>query len=355
MVNGGPAMERRAELPLQRHKIFATGDAEEARAFLEMRGFSLDMLRREAAHLDMRINGVFWPSVYLGYVQYGAAVGVYASEFDEDYYFATPLRGRYRGVVANNDIAWGPGTAMLTSPPLCNFVQADRDTTVIHMMLNASLMRQQLGALLDEPLKAPLEFAPLLSLKEGPGRSLARFARFAIAELERRDTILSEPITGRSFREFIATALLLHQPHNYSESLRRLERRPAAPRDVKRAIDYIEANLDEAIGLSEIATAAGVPGRTLIRHFQDSRGTSPMRYLREARYGKVREVLWRAEPEESITEIALRWGFTHTGRFSVEYRKRFGESPSQTLRRRPAIAVGARSRWEAPEQQRHNG
>jgi AraC-like DNA-binding protein len=86
--------------------------------------------------------------------------------------------------------------------------------------------------------------------------------------------------------------------------------------------------------LPEIVAAAGVPGRTLIQHFRDFKDTSPMRYLRIARYEKVREALSRAEPEESITEIAARWGFGHLGRFSVEYRRCFGESPSQTLRRR---------------------
>jgi AraC-like DNA-binding protein len=74
----------------------------------------------------------------------------------------------------------------------------------------------------------------------------------------------------------------------------------------------------------------------LIQHFRDFKGTSPMRYLRAARYQKVRETLRRAEPEESITEIAARWGFSHLGRFSVEYRRRFGESPSGTLRRKKA-------------------
>jgi len=222
---------------------------------------------------------------------------------------------------------------MLVSPTLHKTTQTERDTTGLYIFLEASLLREQLAALLGDPLKAPLEFAPALSLQDGYGRSLGRFARFAIAELEERDTILSEPITARSFREFLTTALLLHQPHNYSDRLQRLER-AATPRDVKRAIDYIEANLEEAIGLSEIATAAGVPGRTLIRHFQDFKCTSPMRYLRAARYGKVREALRRAEPEESITEVAFKWGFTHMGRFSVEYRNRFGESPSETLRRR---------------------
>jgi len=96
----------------------------------------------------------------------------------------------------------------------------------------------------------------------------------------------------------------------------------------------MQANLDAAIGLPEIVVASGVPGRTLLQHFRDFKGVSPMRYLRTTRYQKVRDALHRAEPEEGITEIAAKWGFTHMGRFSVEYRRRFGESPSATLRRR---------------------
>jgi AraC-like DNA-binding protein len=33
----------------------------------------------------------------------------------------------------------------------------------------------------------------------------------------------------------------------------------------------------------------------------------------------------------TVTEIATGFGFLELGRFSVEYRKAFGESPSQTL------------------------
>jgi AraC-like DNA-binding protein len=34
----------------------------------------------------------------------------------------------------------------------------------------------------------------------------------------------------------------------------------------------------------------------------------------------------------SVTDVALRWGITHTGRFAQEYRRTYGRSPSQTLR-----------------------
>jgi transcriptional regulator GlxA family with amidase domain len=134
------------------------------------------------------------------------------------------------------------------------------------------------------------------------------------------------------FEQFITTALLLSHPHSYTQALRRCER-PIAPRDVKRAVEYLEAHLDAAVTLSDLVRASGVPGRTLFKHFKDSTGVSPVRYLRNRRFQKVREALTRAEPGDSVTAIALKWGFTHLGRLSVEYRQRFGESPSQTLRR----------------------
>jgi AraC-like DNA-binding protein len=34
-----------------------------------------------------------------------------------------------------------------------------------------------------------------------------------------------------------------------------------------------------------------------------------------------------------VTDVALRWGFLELGRFSVQYRQRFGEAPSETLKK----------------------
>jgi AraC-like DNA-binding protein len=133
--------------------------------------------------------------------------------------------------------------------------------------------------------------------------------------------------------------LLLTHPHNYSDKLHRRDGWVAS-RDVRRATDYIEANLDEPIGFTDIAAASGIPGRTLSQHFRRFRDTTPMRYLRDARLDKVHEALYRAEPEESIMSIAGNWGFSHMGRFAAAYRKRFGESPSETrAKRRPARSL----------------
>jgi transcriptional regulator GlxA family with amidase domain len=184
-----------------------------------------------------------------------------------------------------------------------------------------------------------LDFAPAMDLEVGYGRSLARYLLAAVADLEQPDSALLNPITMSMFQQFIMTGLLLSHPHNYLEALRRRARR-IAPRDVKRAVDYMEAHLDSAVTLAAIVEASGVAGRTLLKHFRDTKGVSPMRYLCNARFEKVRESLARAQPGESVTTIAMSWGFSHLGRFSVEYRRRFGESPSETLERRHPFLSG---------------
>ena len=48
---------------------------------------------------------------------------------------------------------------------------------------------------------------------------------------------------------------------------------------------------------------------------------------------RVREELLNGSGS-NVASVALRWGFEHMGRFANQYRRAFGETPSQTLRRR---------------------
>jgi AraC-like DNA-binding protein len=194
-------------------------------------------------------------------------------------------------------------------------------------------MRDQLSGLLGHAPVRPLEFAPAMDLTGGFGSRFARYILAAADDFERTNSILSGPISVTSFEQFIICELLLYHPHNYTKALQQLDR-SIAPRDVKRAIDYIQANLDSPLTVGRIAAAAGVPGQTLFKHFRDSHGISPMRYVRDLRFGRARQELLNARAGASITEIASRWGFSHLGRFAVEYRLRFGETPSQTRARR---------------------
>jgi transcriptional regulator GlxA family with amidase domain len=104
------------------------------------------------------------------------------------------------------------------------------------------------------------------------------------------------------------------------------------PRDVLRTIDYILANLAQPIALADLVRASGVAGRTLLKHFRDCKGASPMRYVRDLRLQRVRDELLSGKAR-TVNQTALRWGFTHLGRFAAEYRRRFGEYPTATRAR----------------------
>jgi transcriptional regulator GlxA family with amidase domain len=58
-----------------------------------------------------------------------------------------------------------------------------------------------------------------------------------------------------------------------------------------------------------------------------------MSMLRTVRLEHVRAELQSVTSVEKISDIAFKWGIVHLGRFAADYRKRFGELPSETLRR----------------------
>ena len=93
-------------------------------------------------------------------------------------------------------------------------------------------------------------------------------------------------------------------------------------------------NLSEPLSLGEIAAVAGVHGRTLLRAFRAQFGMSVMAFVRDCRLARTHDQLLAADADTStVTSVAMANGFWHLGRFSDTYKRRFGELPSETLRR----------------------
>src|SRR5437773_2245444 len=112
-----------------------------------------------------------------------------------------------------------------------------------------------------------------------------------------------------------------------------------APRLLKKALDLVEADPARAWTVGEIASACGVPRRTLQGHFRRFVGRTPTQFVRDLRLDKARKELVRALDPVSVTEIAGRCDFNHLGRFAAQYRERYGESPSATLLRQQNVLV----------------
>lgn len=104
---------------------------------------------------------------------------------------------------------------------------------------------------------------------------------------------------------------------------------------VRRAIKYSDA-LRRPIKMSELAEAARVSTRTLELGFQETMATTPQEFMRWSRMNSVqRELAAARSGAASVTEVAVRWGFSELGRFAYEYKRLFGELPSTTLVRGP--------------------
>src|SRR6266403_305272 len=101
---------------------------------------------------------------------------------------------------------------------------------------------------------------------------------------------------------------------------------------VQRAEKLALAYVDKPLQVSALSRALGVSERTLRKLFNEIHGRPPSRHLRMLRLYQVRGALLSARGQfVTVTEIATNFGFGELGRFSVEYRKVFGESPSETL------------------------
>jgi AraC-like DNA-binding protein/TolB-like protein len=111
------------------------------------------------------------------------------------------------------------------------------------------------------------------------------------------------------------------------------------PRDLKKAIERLEAEPERQWRLCDLAVLCGVSPRTLQKHFRLFLGSTPRTFLRELRFDQARQGLLVGCDETRVTEIATRSGFDHFGRFATEYRRRYGETPSTTLRRARRVSV----------------
>ena len=115
----------------------------------------------------------------------------------------------------------------------------------------------------------------------------------------------------------------------------------ALPRHLRRAVERLQANPERAWTVREIAAVSGVAPRTLQRHFRRFIGCLPMRFLCDLRLDRARCELLRATVGTSVTDIAVRCGFNHFSRFSAQYRQRYGEHPSVTLRKRERVTAAS--------------
>ncbi|WP_328999587.1 helix-turn-helix domain-containing protein [Kribbella sp. NBC_00709] len=149
--------------------------------------------------------------------------------------------------------------------------------------------------------------------------------------------VKASPLVLASVSQLLASSVLAAFPNTAFPNTAMTDGadgRDARPPTVRRAVAFIESNLDQAITIADIATAAGVTVRAVQTAFQRHLGTTPLAHLRRLRLAEVRSELQGADPSAcTVAEVAARWGFHHHGRMAAAYLDVYGELPSTTLAR----------------------
>ena len=181
----------------------------------------------------------------------------------------------------------------------------------------------------DHLQSASLPVLPRILGKRGLGATLFRLATTLYEQAESKDRDEGN-VAIEAYLKILA-GCLAHRALSYTTLDRCAQLAP-------RLEHYIETHLEDPdLNPAIVAASAGISVRHLHRIFS-VKGWTVAEWIRERRLERCRTDL--ANPQlsgSSITEIALRWGFSDSAHFSHCFRKEFGISPRHF--RNEAIAM----------------
>lgn len=269
--------------------------------------------------------------VSLSRLCYGADVNIDPGPLGDFFLLMMPLSGHAHVECGSDAVDACHDLAGIASPHLPLKMRWSADNEQLMVRIARPFLERMLAAQRGQPVERPIEFRVGFEWRSSAAWQCVM--RFLVDCAECGLQPGEHKLMLAHVEELVATTLLAEQPHNYRDEP--LPRRSAVlPRHVRRVQEYLRAHAHEPVSAAQLAEVAGCSLRGLYAGFQEFCNVSPMQYLRDLRLDLVRADLVAGGVSTNVSGVALRWGFAHLGRFSAEYKAKFGEHPSETLRRR---------------------
>lgn len=321
-------------LPLAEYELFHTRDLEEARA-LVANAFAPHELHpgKHETRFDARMNGVAFDRTGLYAIDYGTEARIATPPWESCFLVAFPLSGAVEVSLGRERILATPELGSVQSPT--ERVSLRWLTGAPHLVawFDRWALEAHLGGMLGREPRRPIVFSLGMDLTQPFSRSLLSVIDLLRREVETGGDLLNQPLSLEQLEGLLMTQLLLTQPSNYTSALSKQQPR-AAPAAVRLATELIETRAAQPLTVTDIAEAVGVGVWALQEGFRSHLDTTPTAHLRNVRLERVRaELIGDGPGDTAIADVARRWGFVRLGQFSRVYRERYGEGPSETLRR----------------------
>jgi AraC-like DNA-binding protein len=244
-----------------------------------------------------------------------------------------PMNGRALCVQDGYEFEANTTRAAVTSPGQSVTMRFDPDSPQLIIRIEQQAITRHVTRTLGRRLVRPLVFQPAMNLITDTAQRWHGALGLLNTEVFHPGSLVQLGHGVGPLEELIISSLLLVQPSNYHQQLLRPDRKPGSPA-VRASLDFIETHLREPLTLTDIAHHVHLSARAIQQGFRAELGTTPMAYVRDRRLERAREELLDAIPSDgvTVTDIAIRLGFSHLSYFAQLYRQRWGESPSDTLR-----------------------
>jgi|GEM_PF-1046515 len=327
-------MLQTSSFPFQSYSYVETGNLEDARRAAQQNREERRFLSTDRKHPPrVRMGIVRLPSFDAMSVSYGCNMKAESLVAVQNYFLITPLHGElHRNHKQQKTLHNGQAT--LFSPGDELDLDWFHDTTSLIIRINRNTLHEFAEKVygLTRP-RTQIHLPTYLSLEEGAGLSITSMLQTLVTELDDENSLLSQGVTTKMVSELLLTSLLHSNSDEFKKDIARGKFDNRVPH-LQRAVDFIKANLEREISLSELTETSGTCARKLQSEFSKHYGMGPMSYIKQEKLNCLRDALLAANPHEAtVGDIAARWGFYHASNLSQIYRKQFGESPSATLNR----------------------
>lgn len=312
---------------------FHESSIDDAKAAVGQNFFTTSMdLVEPGTPYDFRFAGAELGALSVGRCRYDAGIRIGMSDLQTCYYVNLPTNGAMRTEHRRASTEVSPGRAAVFQPVGdVRMTTSDRyDSYAVRV--DRRVLEGALEDRLGHPPGDSLELGLLLDLQSAAGLRWARLVRLFSAEARTAGSALTNPLVAAPLHDAVIDGLLTAAEHRYREALEHPVR-SWGPGPVYHAIEAMHAQAHHPFTPARLARITGVSVRSLQEGFRRHVDVSPMAYLRRVRMERAHHDLRAGDPTETtVTDVALRWGFTHLGRFAADYRSSFGVHPSQTLR-----------------------
>jgi AraC-like DNA-binding protein len=220
---------------------------------------------------------------------------------------------------------------MVSQPDLPHYSHTE-DVSVTSLLLEPSVMASVAGGAPIGHAQQPIrfdDFRPVSASSAQLWKATVDYVKNSVLA----DDAMTTPLVIGHVSRLLAAVTLSAFPNTLSASEMRYDRTDANPVLLRRGIDYLERNVGNDVALGDIADAIHVTPRAVQYMFRKHLDTTPLQYLRRLRLHRAHQDLLNCDrAHDTVTAVAARWGFMHSGRFAVMYRETYGQSPHATLR-----------------------